>query len=645
MIGLFSAAIRKASKNAFKDDYVEQASRKLEEIVLDFEGSKAPTTEQLFDFEDYVEYTSQLAIKDEFDDPDIIEQYYDMQKVLDPTRTYSNDIFTALSDAEFAYKQGNLKNIKTPFNTLPEHVRPLAGVSGELTARGILQDKAASIINDETIKSMGASALKKLLENKEYEDIINFIARKLPENQAIEEINVSAAQRAQNMEDFTRNSFEKTPQYRTITSYQDLPYDLSFVAPRELGVHVGTLGQATGIAIKSINPYSDIGRYLDYKLTPMRPEDSQEFFKTQKFIEQKYKGPSLKEIQGSKPAMMSKGFIDVRNPLRLEFDSKNWSAHSFIPEFGREIYQAIIEQSTTPIPAIGDEIMKLYQRAEEISLEPNIYLDSDDYERALARQLDIIKLNFDFQKLLQKNGFDSVRYKNEVEASLVGEPKYSYILFRPEQFKSTTAKTFSKEDPRFAYNEGGPVERKGGLIPSNIKALVSDLLGLHSPITEEFLSEEEYQSLIGIARRAKEAGKDIIEYADYQTESEGQSQYADVGGGGGNLDFFRKIFDPDYSLKTTLGQARIEEDENGNTLIIDRYNFNDAGQDKKFLDFIAGIKNAGSSVYPQIRNIGRHYGSGPGEGSEVVINLGQLTPREKKTAFNMIEYALSKAKS
>ena len=640
MIGLFSAAIKKASNNAFKDNYVEQVSRNLEEIVFDFEGSKAPTTEQLLDFEDYVEYTAQLAIKDKFDDPDIVEQYYDMQKVLDPTRTYSNDIFTVLGDARAAYSKSNIELEKTPLNILPEHVRPLAGVGGELTARSTLHDRLLSIINDETIKDIGASTLKKLLENKEYEDIINLISRKLPENQTIEEVNVSAAQRAQNMEDFTRNSFEKKPQYRTITSYQDLPYDLSFAAPRELGVHVGTLGQATGIAVKSINPYSDIGRYLDYKLTPMRPEEPEEFFKTEKFVDFRQREGTV-IVLGSKPAMMSKGFINVRNPLRLGFDSKNWAAHSFIPEFGREIYQAIVEQSSTPIPAIGDEFMKLYQRAEEISSTLNDY---DGYEEALAQQLNIIKLNFDFQKLLQKNGFDSVRYKNEIEASLVGEPKYSYILFRPEQFKSTTAKTFSKEDPRFAYNKGGSVRSKS-LLPLNIRTFVGDLLGQRSPITEEDLSEEEFNSLLKIAERARELGKERIEYADYQTESEGQSQYADVGGGGGNLDFFKKVFDPDYSLKTTLGQARIEEDENGNTIIRDKYNFNNAAGGFDAVKFAKGMKNAGFNAYAQLRNVATMFGSGPGEGSEVIINLGQLTPKEKENAFNMIEYELSRAKS
>jgi hypothetical protein len=432
------------------------------------------------------------------------------------------------------------------------------------------------------------------------------------------------------MEDFTKNSVEKKPQYRSITSHHDLPYDVSFAYPRELGTHVGTLGQATSIAVQSINPYSDIGRYLDSRLKPMRSEEASQFFKAEQFTDVKdaMENPS----KMSKPVMMSKGFIDVRKPLTLNFDVKNWSPVSFLIDDGREIYDAIIKQGSGLMPKLKEEYMSLVSRAEEISSRPNIFLGADDYPTFLKLSLDKTKLNLDFQKFLQKNGFDSVRYKNEVEASMVGEPKYSYILFRPEQFKATTAKSFNKEDPRFAYNEGGPVERSRSVLPLNIKAFLGDLLGYDTPITEEHLDEEEYQSLIEIARRAKEAGKDIIEYADYQTQSKGQSQYAE------------KVFDPKYSLKTTLGQARIEEDEDGNTIVRDRYNFNNAAGGLDAIDFVKGMKNAGFSAYAQARNVASAFGSGPGEGSEVVINLGRLSPKEQKAAFDMAEYHLLRKK-
>ena len=106
------------------------------------------------------------------------------------------------------------------------------------------------------------------------------------------------------------------------------------------------------------------------------------------------------------------------------------------------------------------------------------------------------------------------------------------------------------------------------------------------------------------------------------------SQYADVGGGGSAVDFFGKVADPSYSLKTTLGQAKISKDEKGNTIVTDRYNFNDSDGEFSVLGLIKGIKNAGLSPYAQIRNIAREFGSGQGEGAEVKINLGKIDSQD-----------------
>ena len=118
------------------------------------------------------------------------------------------------------------------------------------------------------------------------------------------------------------------------------------------------------------------------------------------------------------------------------------------------------------------------------------------------------------------------------------------------------------------------------LIPTNVRQFVYDLFGGSETLTEQDLKQEEKEALKNAALRAQSQGKKAIEYADYGTQAAGQSQYADVGGGGGALDFVTKVFDPEYSMKTTIGQARIEQDDEGNTIIVDRYNFNDS--DDKF---------------------------------------------------------------
>jgi hypothetical protein len=63
-------------------------------------------------------------------------------------------------------------------------------------------------------------------------------------------------------------------------------------------------------------------------------------------------------------------------------------------------------------------------------------------------------------------GFDSIKYRNMVEPSLKGEKTDdSYILFRPEQYKSVNASTFDKTDKRMMFNEGGqPSQRDWSML-------------------------------------------------------------------------------------------------------------------------------------------------------------------------------------
>ena len=72
-----------------------------------------------------------------------------------------------------------------------------------------------------------------------------------------------------------------------------------------------------------------------------------------------------------------------------------------------------------------------------------------------------------------------------------------------------------------------------------------------------------------------------------------------------------KLGDPSYSMKTFIGQGGITQNEQGETIVLDRYNFNDA-VDGNLFGFIQGVAQAGVSPYLQARNVGRHFGSGPG---------------------------------
>ena len=157
------------------------------------------------------------------------------------------------------------------------------------------------------------------------------------------------------------------------------------------------------------------------------------------------------------------------------------------------------------------------------------------------------------------------------------------------------------------------------LIPTNVKQLVRDVFGYEDPITEDNLKPQELEALKKAVGVARGRGSNIVEYDDYGTQAKGESQYADVGGGS----MLGKLGDPSYSMKTFIGQGGITQNEQGETVVLDRYNFNDA-VDGNLFGFVQGVAQAGISPYLQARNVGRHFGSGPGEGSPIAINLGKI---------------------
>ena len=85
-----------------------------------------------------------------------------------------------------------------------------------------------------------------------------------------------------------------------------------------------------------------------------------------------------------------------------------------------------------------------------------------------------------------------------------------------------------------------------------------------------------------------------------------------------------------FSLAGTIGSAQIRKDpETGEYWVDDEYDFNDAANLPEDASFWADAAKEGflptpGNVYGQARNLGKHYGSKPGEGSPVRINIGTL---------------------
>jgi|TARA_R100000479_G_scaffold149622_2_gene85190 LysM repeat protein len=166
-------------------------------------------------------------------------------------------------------------------------------------------------------------------------------------------------------------------------------------------------------------------------------------------------------------------------------------------------------------------------------------------------------------------------------------------------------------------------ERNEPIVPTNIRQLVYDVFGGENTLTEKDLKTSEIDALRSAVKSAQKRGSSAIEYEDYGTQEEGGNQYSDVSAVGSNKSFLSKLGDASYSMKTLIGQGGITKNEKGETIILDRYNFNNA-VDGSFWDYLKDARSAGSSLYAQARTIGKHFGSGEGEGSPVAINLGVI---------------------
>lgn len=207
MFGLLAKSIARATNNSVRDDYVQATAEQLERVVRDYEAMEGASPEALFDFEDYIDVASQYIIKKDKANPKDIIEFERLQKSVDPNQYYKKEISDVLSGMRSMFRTVNVEETST--EALPESVRPLAKIVGDLTV--INQDMiSAPLIKSEAKERIGSSVLKDVFREDEYKEIIQNIARRLPENQTTAESYISATQRAQNMEDFTRNSVEKS---------------------------------------------------------------------------------------------------------------------------------------------------------------------------------------------------------------------------------------------------------------------------------------------------------------------------------------------------------------------------------------------------------------------------------------------------
>jgi LysM repeat protein len=166
---------------------------------------------------------------------------------------------------------------------------------------------------------------------------------------------------------------------------------------------------------------------------------------------------------------------------------------------------------------------------------------------------------------------------------------------------------------------------KDRFLPSNVRQLLYDInpfkFGKDKDFTEGDLDKEEYAMLQKLVAEKVKLGETSLGYKDYTNFN-----FDDVGGGKafGLSQAIDKFNDPAYALKTLLGNANIETNKAGETVVTDRYNFNEA-EPKNLSDYAYKLRlMASNPLYQVPRQLGSMFGSNENEGSRVRLNLGNL---------------------
>ena len=137
--------------------------------------------------------------------------------------------------------------------------------------------------------------------------------------------------------------------------------------------------------------------------------------------------------------------------------------------------------------------------------------------------------------------------------------------------------------------------------------------------TEDDLSNREFNTLRDIARKEWRSGKKALDYSSYTEEG-------DIGSGGTSVPMkmvhgvLKNIYDPAMSLQNLIGQGGLYVDDNGHLHVLDEYDFNNQGTKPSF--FRSFIENP--SPYGLIRSLGTVYGSAPGAGRKLDIDVGPV---------------------
>jgi len=258
---------------------------------------------------------------------------------------------------------------------------------------------------------------------------------------------VPPKERAGNKKAYIAASKEKELQYRAVSSGFFNEFEEAVGMPNETGLHVGTKPQAERMALFRRQGDEDVF-------------DQDSYLTSRQLSNRLKKPPEAGETPP--PLAMMRGYIQVKNPLEL--DDPNFSLYSDAATlFDTESTMANLNEAVM-LQAPKLNAMKwntakdrLLEKIQDFEAWEDTMTKSE--KDLLVKKMKKADINITFRKMLEDQGFDSVRYLNTADtpSDVETSQAYSYILFKPGQFKTENAVEFDPQDVRHNFKVGGKV--------------------------------------------------------------------------------------------------------------------------------------------------------------------------------------------
>jgi hypothetical protein len=251
-------------------------------------------------------------------------------------------------------------------------------------------------------------------------------------------------------QEFLKDSVEQKPQYNgSFFSTEKYDNPLSVRLPRELGLHVGTKGQAETILMRGAYPFSEdmvervaARMYMDRGMT----EQAARVAVSQDGVPDEVLDFIMPELMQSVPTgvtpSLREGFINVKNPLVLDTDMINWNPAKFLGGYDPDNTMRLSDQAQSFVDALEAQVKIAPEQFTSIVDTAATQIDSVLRKKDLnaGKLLNAAydhRINTITRRMLEDLGFDSIQYKNLGELARVSEKQAggnSYILFRDDQF-------------------------------------------------------------------------------------------------------------------------------------------------------------------------------------------------------------------